>query len=476
MRLPGLFLTLLAVLMLLPPVPVRAEDVSGRTQRGRADALHAAVVRGDRALVRQLLQAGADPNAQDAQANTPLMLATDVPMVELLVAGGANARAEDAQGRTLVGRIAATASREESRFQLLKAVVRAGADMDRSNRAGETPLEVASRRGNIELVRTMLWLGARVPRALEGTSIRVALPMPSGAGVRLAEEWGWHGRELVFRRLHVRLLTSAAEAVSVPLELGSPLHEALEDGALELAVDGPDDQPAPAAVAQQTESVMMVANDGPWILLTDWKTGRSAWTVAPALAPGRWQLSDPESLPTPFPAFTPGELEAALEREESLSMENRSRWLAVLRQSPKSAGPAIHLMRIRLRLASGAVKTLELEIPPAADGPGSRPPSRLYAARTVQPASVAKRRRLPSGSTSRISRVFHSVSCGGCSIGTPAALKARCRASTSSTRKYTAPPTSQSPLCSVRNGGARTSIRVPGPDPGVRHFVRAHRR
>ncbi|WNG29160.1 ankyrin repeat domain-containing protein [Cystobacter fuscus] len=363
MRLPGLFLTLLAALMLLPPVPVRAEDVSGRTQRGRADTLHAAVVRGDRALVRQLLQAGADPNAQDARANTPLMLATDAPMVELLVAGGANARAEDTQGRTLVGRIAATASREEPRVQLLRAVVRAGADVDRANRAGETPLEVAARRGDIELVREMLWLGARVPRALEGTSIRVALPMPSGAGVRLAEEWGWHERELVLRRMHVRLITSAAEAVSMPLELGSPLDEALNHGALELAVDGPDDQSAPAEVAQQTESVMSVSEDGPWIVLTDWKTGRSAWTVAPALAPGRWQLIGLDALPAPFPAFTPGELEAAIELGASLSTEDRSRWLAVLRRFPESAKPSIHRMRIRLHLASGAVKTLELRLP-----------------------------------------------------------------------------------------------------------------
>jgi hypothetical protein len=362
MRLPCLFLTLLAALM-LPPVPARAEDVSGRPRRGRADALHAAVVRGDRALVRQLLEAGAAPNALDAQANTPLMLATDAPMVELLVAGGANARAEDAQGRTLVGRIAATASREAPPVELLRAVVRAGADVDRANRAGETPLEVAARRGDIELVRELLSLGARAPSVPERAAIRVALPMPSGAGVRLAEEWGWHGRELVFRRLHVRLLTSAAEAVSVPLELGSPLDGALMDGELELAVDGPDDQPAPAEVAQQTESVMRISDEGPHVELTDWKTGRSAWKVAPALAPGRWQLIGLDALPAPFPAFTPGELEAAFELGAPLSPEDRSRWLVVLRRSPEAAEPFIHRMRIRLRLASGTVKTLELQLP-----------------------------------------------------------------------------------------------------------------
>ncbi|MFY0524339.1 ankyrin repeat domain-containing protein [Archangium gephyra] len=266
MRLPGLLLTLLAVLM-WPSGPVRAEDVSGRPRRGRADALHAAVVRGDRALVRQLLEAGAEPNAPDARAATPLMLAPDAPMVELLVAGGANARAEDAQGRTLVGRIVEAASRERPSVQLLRAVVRAGADVDRAHRAGETPLEVAARRGDLELVRELLSLGARVPGALERTAIRVALPVSSGAGVRLAEEWGWHGRELVFRRLHVRLLTSAAEAVPVPLELGSPLSEALTEGEVELAVEGPDGQPAPAEVAQQTESVMQVSDEGPHVEL-----------------------------------------------------------------------------------------------------------------------------------------------------------------------------------------------------------------
>lgn len=362
MRLPALLLPLLAALM-LSPVPVHAEDVSDRPQRGRADALHAAVVQGDRALVRQLLEAGADPNAQDARATTPLMLATNAAMVELLVASGANVRAEDAQGRTLVGRIAATASSEEPPIELLRAVVRAGADVDRANRAGETPLEVAARRGDLPLVRELLSLGARVPGALERTAIRVALPMSSGAGVRLAEEWGWHGRELVFRRLHVRLLTSAAEAVSVPLELGSPVEEALTDGALELAVDGPDDPSAPAEVAQQTESVMRISDEGPHVELTDWKAGRSGWKVAPALAPGRWRLIGLEALPAPFPAFTPGELEAAFELGAPLSPEDRPRWLALLRRSPETAQPFIHRMRIRLRLASGAVKTLELQLP-----------------------------------------------------------------------------------------------------------------
>lgn len=362
MRLPALLLPLLAALM-LSPAPVHAEDVSGRTQRGRADALHAAVVQGDRARVRQLLEAGADPNARDARGTTPLMLATTAPMVELLVASGADVRAEDAQGRTLVGRIAATASLEESPIGLLRAVVRAGADVDRANRAGETPLEVAARRSDITLVRELLSLGARVPGALERTAIRVALPMPSGAGVQLAEEWGWHGRELVFLRLHVRLLTSAAEAVSVPLELGSPVDEALWDGALELAVDGPDDASAPAEVAQQTESVMQISDEGPHVELTGWKTGHSDWKVASALAPGRWRLSSPKALPAPFPAFTPGELETAFELGAPLAPEDRPRWLAMLRSSPERAQPIIHRMRIRLRLASGAVKTLELQLP-----------------------------------------------------------------------------------------------------------------
>jgi hypothetical protein len=363
MRIPGLFPTLLAALLMLPPVPVRAEDVSNQPQRGRADALHAAVVQGDRALVRRLLDAGADPNARDARANTPLMLATDASMVELLVARGANISAEDAQGRTLLGRIAATASREEPHIGLLRAVVRAGVDVDRANRAGETPLEVAARRGHIELVRGLLSLGARAPSAPERTAVRAALSVPSGAGVRLSEEWGWQGRELVFRRLHVQLLTSEAEAVPVPLELGSPLEEALLDGELALAVDGPDDQPVPAEVTQQTESVMQISDEGPHVELTDWKTGRSAWKAAPALAPGRWQLMGLEALPAPFPAFTPGELEAEVERGASLSTENRPRWLATLRQSPESAKPIIHRMRIRLRLTSGAVKTLELQLP-----------------------------------------------------------------------------------------------------------------
>jgi len=63
--------------------------------------LHAAVAAGDAAAVRQWLARDANPNQRDAKEQTPLMLAADRgdgAIVRLLVDAGADRRLRDPQG------------------------------------------------------------------------------------------------------------------------------------------------------------------------------------------------------------------------------------------------------------------------------------------------------------------------------------------------------------------------------------------
>lgn len=65
------------------------------------DSLHAAVKRNDTAAVQQLLEAGAEVDAMDADGLTPLMLACmnlQEENIRLLVRAGANPDAENLRG------------------------------------------------------------------------------------------------------------------------------------------------------------------------------------------------------------------------------------------------------------------------------------------------------------------------------------------------------------------------------------------
>ena len=94
------------------------------TRLGRADpgatALHFASRHGRKAVVKQLLSAGADLNAQDGRGRTPLSEAA-----------------------------------YEGHAAVVRLLLEGGADADRADNAGETPFALARRRGH-EKVLTAL--------------------------------------------------------------------------------------------------------------------------------------------------------------------------------------------------------------------------------------------------------------------------------------------------------------------------------
>jgi hypothetical protein len=137
--------------------------------------LMAGVLSGDLAAVRAALDAGAQPNAVDPELNRlPLHAAVapggprDPDIANLLVTRGARIEAEDSQ-TGLTPLMTAMVTVERGPFAsveralasaLVERLVKLGASPNQAPRNGDTPLMLAVATDNLEMVRTLLSLGA----------------------------------------------------------------------------------------------------------------------------------------------------------------------------------------------------------------------------------------------------------------------------------------------------------------------------
>lgn len=114
---------------------------------------------GDMDLVDALLERGADPDGTPRPNDAPLLAAADaldVAIVRRLLDGGANASRQDAAGENALLKLVRAGVRET-----VPQLLAAGADPDAESRRDITrPLVLAVRRGDPELVRWLLEAGA----------------------------------------------------------------------------------------------------------------------------------------------------------------------------------------------------------------------------------------------------------------------------------------------------------------------------
>ncbi|MBZ5577402.1 MAG: ankyrin repeat domain-containing protein [Acidobacteriia bacterium] len=129
-----------------------------------------ALMRGDPAAARQLVEQHADVNAAQPDGATALHWAvyrSDREMVDLLLHAGANPKAANREGSTPLW--LASINGDAS---ILGALLKAGADVNERLPLGRTPLMAAARTGNIDALKVLLDHGADVnaKETLRGTT------------------------------------------------------------------------------------------------------------------------------------------------------------------------------------------------------------------------------------------------------------------------------------------------------------------
>src|SRR5687768_16602647 len=131
-----------------------------------------AVERGERAAALQLLAKGADPNTPGPDGTTAIMWAAaneDLELVRALIKARANVTVKNQLGTSALTEAAIIGS-----APIIDALLKAGADPNGKNPLGETPLMAVARTGKIDAARRLLDAGADV-NAREGFGGQTAL-------------------------------------------------------------------------------------------------------------------------------------------------------------------------------------------------------------------------------------------------------------------------------------------------------------
>lgn len=144
--------------------------------------LLSAVRNGHEAVVKLLLEAGADPNHEDNQLQSPLVLAARAnreSMLKLLLKAGVNPNGKCPNGFASLSALMIAASRGNER--IVDLVLASGADAKartaRLPRSGITPIFQATTIGHVSIVRKLLQKGAAldicIPSRIDHQSIRL---------------------------------------------------------------------------------------------------------------------------------------------------------------------------------------------------------------------------------------------------------------------------------------------------------------
>lgn len=133
--------------------------------------LIAAVEAGDIEKVKQLLAAGGDAEARDADGSTLLMIAAsagNLALVELLVNSGASVNARDERGWSPLMKSVHNAEQDCGFPDVAQYLIDHGADVEAAIGFGVRPLMLAAGYGEIAVVETLLDAGADVLARNEG--------------------------------------------------------------------------------------------------------------------------------------------------------------------------------------------------------------------------------------------------------------------------------------------------------------------
>ena len=134
---------------------VASAQAGSRTIDAAGSPLLEAVERGDRAAVIRLLAVkGTDPNQAGPDGTTAIMYAAsngDVELVRALIRAGANVKLQNQFGTSAITEAAIIGS-----APIIDLLLKAGADANTKNPEGETPLMAVARSGNVDAARLLV--------------------------------------------------------------------------------------------------------------------------------------------------------------------------------------------------------------------------------------------------------------------------------------------------------------------------------
>ncbi len=130
-----------------------------------------AVKAGDTASAQQMLAAGAGANSRDGESATVLMLAAhagNLALVKVLIEGGADVNACDEQGWSPITKAVYNPELDRGFADVVQVLIDAGANIEAAIGYGVRPLMLAAGYGETEVVTVLLGAGAEVLACNEG--------------------------------------------------------------------------------------------------------------------------------------------------------------------------------------------------------------------------------------------------------------------------------------------------------------------
>jgi ankyrin repeat protein len=227
--------------LLVGDVP-KAEKLLEHGAKLEADDLFTAVGKDNPEMVRWLLDKGADPNAQDSYQHTVLSRAATWQAnacVKLLIEAGANVQTEDHVHSQPIG--------HASTPEILKLLAAAGADINYISGEGYTRLKYAAERGQVEMVRALLEMGADTDaetKRYSTTALYSAVQQDDLEIARLLLEAGANPNAQNVDRWFPLANAQSIEMVQLLLDHGADIHQSDERG-----MDALQDQDDPEVAA-----------------------------------------------------------------------------------------------------------------------------------------------------------------------------------------------------------------------------------
>jgi ankyrin repeat protein len=123
--------------------------------------LHEAIYEDDIEAIRSLLVNGANPNAPNELGRPPLVCTSNKDIIGLLLAHGADPNKTDSANRTPLDVAVSSVTQEE----VIELLMKAGADPNKVGHMGFSTFTYACLNGEIDIVSAMIRCGADVNRA-----------------------------------------------------------------------------------------------------------------------------------------------------------------------------------------------------------------------------------------------------------------------------------------------------------------------